>query len=67
MLEQLRSIRDDVYAAFDTAYGLATVRDLTILDAIDLGLTHQQIADATQLTRGRIGQIANAPKDNHHD
>ena len=41
--------------AADRSRGL---RDATIIRAIATGLTHQQISDATGLTRGRIGQIA---------
>lgn len=37
-------------------------RDLLICDALLAGWTHQRIADATGLTRGRINQIsANCP------
>jgi hypothetical protein len=34
-------------------------RDRAILAALTEGYTHTQIAEATGLTRGRIGQIAN--------
>jgi DNA-binding NarL/FixJ family response regulator len=34
-------------------------RDRAILAALTEGHTHTQIAEATGLTRGRIGQIAN--------
>jgi hypothetical protein len=33
-------------------------RNATVLAALDAGMTHAKIAEATGLTRGRIGQLA---------
>lgn len=37
-------------------------RDELIVQALNQGLTHAQIAEATGLTRGRIGQLAQETK-----
>ncbi len=49
--------------AQDRADALAFDRDAAILEALAARLTHAQIAEATGLTRGRIGQIALRSRD----
>lgn len=39
-------------------------RDQAVRDALAAGWTHARIADATGLTRGRVGQMAKANKEN---
>jgi hypothetical protein len=54
----VRQAQDDYQAAAERARQLRDTRDHAILHALADGLTHQQVADATGLRRGRIGQIA---------
>jgi uncharacterized protein YerC len=55
-LEEYQFVLDDHLACAEIA---RENRDRAILHALSEGYTHQQIADATGLTRGRVGQIAN--------
>jgi predicted transcriptional regulator len=43
--------------AFERAEALRAVRNEIVRDALREGMTHQQIADATGLSRGRISQL----------
>ena len=51
-------------ARYRRAHGRAELeraaRNTAVRQALAEGWTHQQIADATGLTRGRIGQIAHS-------
>lgn len=51
------------YRAASRRYEIAReARNAALLEALAAGMTHAQIAEATGLTRGRIGQIAMALK-----
>lgn len=50
----------DYREATERAEFLRRVRNTLIRGALDDGWTHAQIADATGLTRGRVGQIASS-------
>lgn len=54
---QRASERDDARASRSRAK-----RDALVADAVQAGWSHAQIAAATGLTRGRIGQIASRSK-----
>jgi hypothetical protein len=53
-------------AAFERAERLRAVRNETVRDALREGMTHQQIADATGLSRGRISQLHGNPMPAGH-
>jgi hypothetical protein len=55
---ELRELEADYRRAAAVAEGRRETRNTAIRAAIAAGLTHAQIAEATGLTRGRIGQIA---------
>lgn len=58
--EDLRKIEARYERAFARAEQAREDRNTAVRAAIAAGWTHQQISDATGLTRGRIGQIAMA-------
>jgi hypothetical protein len=53
----LRKAEAAYRAASEKAERLRAIRNETVRDALRGGMTHQQIADATGLSRGRIGQL----------
>lgn len=55
----LRKAERDYQRAAARAEEARTHRNALIAHALGGGWTHAQIADATGLTRGRIGQLAN--------
>jgi len=57
---ELRKAEAAYQRAYRRAEALREARNAAVRQAIAQGWTHQQISDATGLTRGRIGQIANA-------
>ena len=63
--EELREAEIAHRTAVGWAVSRLDRRDTLIRKAIADGWTHSQIADATGLTRGRIGQIAMESADHH--
>ena len=62
-LHNLRELADS-HARWQTGETASRVeRDRAIVAAHTEGHTHHAIAEATGLTRGRVGQIVNARKD----
>lgn len=62
-LHELREAERGYALVAAEAEKLRERRNLLILKALATGLTHAQVAQATGLTRGRIGQIAQASDD----
>jgi DNA-directed RNA polymerase specialized sigma24 family protein len=58
----LRSAETDFEDAEDTRERLRERRNQVVLTALTEGWTHQQISDATGLSRGRISQIARSER-----
>jgi DNA-binding NarL/FixJ family response regulator len=58
--EELRKAEARYQRAFWRAETERSARNTEILQAIAEGWTHAQIAEATGLTRARVGQIATA-------
>ncbi len=56
--EHLRDAEAAYKAASLRAEQLREQRNQAVWDALDAGLTHAVIAEATGLTRGRVGQLA---------
>lgn len=57
-LEELTTAERRYRAAAERAEGLRRDRNAAVIAALDAGMTHAQVAAATGLTRGRVGQIA---------
>jgi hypothetical protein len=57
----LRKAEARYQRAFARSEQLRRERNALVLEALGAGWTHAQIAKATGLTRGRIGQLAKAP------
>lgn len=57
-LNQLRKASDAYRRSAEDADRLRQHRDALIRAALDAGMTHATISQATGLTRGRVGQIA---------
>jgi len=56
--EQLRKVEARYQRASARAEGARAERNAAVRAALDAGWTHARIAEATGLTRGRVGQIA---------
>lgn len=56
--KDLRKAQAALEAAFARAEALRASRDEMVTAALAAGWTHARIAEATGLTRGRIGQFA---------
>jgi phage portal protein BeeE len=56
--EELRKAEARYQRAFARSEALREERNALVRAALEAGWTHAQIADATGLTRGRIGQLA---------
>lgn len=56
--EQLRDAEAAFQAAFRRSEQLREARNETVRQAVHDGWTHAQIAEATGLTRARVGQLA---------
>lgn len=56
--EELRKAEARYQRAFAVADAAREARNALIADALRSGWTHAQIAEATGLTRGRVGQMA---------
>jgi CRP-like cAMP-binding protein len=56
--DELRQAEADYRAATDRTEQAREARNTAVRQALAGGWTHAQIAEATGLTRGRIGQIA---------
>ncbi len=61
--EELRKAEARYQRAFARAEAAREERNRLVREALDAGWTHAQIAEATGLTRGRIGQIAGAQRE----
>jgi uncharacterized protein YggE len=59
--QELRSIEARYQRASAAAETHRQARNAAVRDALAAGWTHQQIADATGLSRGRISQIREQP------
>jgi hypothetical protein len=57
---KLRAAERSYQRAAARAEELREARNQAIRDALAAGLTHRQVADATGLTHGRVGQLAMA-------
>jgi hypothetical protein len=57
-VEQLRNAEAAYRAASRRAEAKRAERNRLVREALEAGWTHAEISDATGLTRGRIGQIA---------
>ena len=55
---ELRKAEARYQRAFRRAEEAREERNRLVLDALEAGWTHARIAEATGLTRGRVGQIA---------
>lgn len=60
---RLRSVEAEYREACRVAEGLRAARNTLVRELLEGGATHAQIADATGLTRGRIGQLASGPRE----
>lgn len=60
--DQLANSEWAYQSAARNAEAARAARNLAVRQAIDAGWTHARIADATGLTRSRVGQIATATK-----
>jgi hypothetical protein len=58
--DQLRSAEARYQRAFRASENAREDRNRAVREALDEGWTHAQIAQATGLTRSRVGQIAQA-------
>ena len=56
--DELRSAEARYQRAFRRAEEARTDRNAAVRQALEAGWTHAQIAEATGLTRSRVGQIA---------
>ena len=56
--DDLRKAEARYQRAYRRAEEAREARNATLCDALNAGWTHAQIADATGLTRSRVGQIA---------
>jgi DNA-binding NarL/FixJ family response regulator len=56
--EKLRQVEDRYERAFLNAESARRARNRVVLEALDAGWTHAQIAEATGLSRARVGQLA---------
>lgn len=56
-VEQLQQAEAAYRAAFAVSEDLRNQRNAAVLAALRDGWTHQQISDATGLSRGRVSQI----------
>lgn len=56
--QELRQAEARYQRAFRRAEELRLERNALILEALEAGWTHAKIAEATGLTRGRVGQLA---------
>lgn len=56
--EELRKAEARYQRAFRRAEEAREERNRLVRDALEAGWTHARIAEATGLTRGRVGQIA---------
>ena len=56
--EELRKAEARYQRAYRRAEEAREARNAAVCDALDAGWTHAQIAEATGLTRSRVGQIA---------
>ena len=56
-IRELRSIEARYQRAFRVSETHREARNIAVRRALTEGWTHRQIADATGLSRGRIGQI----------
>ena len=56
----LRNMEQEYREARESVEESRKARREAVVDALDAGWTHAEIADAMGLSRGRIGQIANS-------
>jgi hypothetical protein len=56
--DDLRNAQNEFAASEDETRELRLARNTAIQTALQAGWTHAQISQATGLTRGRIGQLA---------
>jgi hypothetical protein len=56
--DELRKAEARYQRAFQRAEELRRERNALILEAVDAGWSHAQIANATGMTRSRVGQLA---------
>lgn len=56
--EELRKAEARFRRAFARSEELRRERNALILEALDAGWTHARIAEATGMTRSRVGQLA---------
>lgn len=56
--EELRKAEARYQRAFRRSEDAREARNSLVRAALDAGWTHTQVAEATGLTRGRVGQIA---------
>lgn len=59
--EELKKTEAAYRAAVRRMDAKREARNAAVREALADGMTHQQIADATGLTRGRINQLREAP------
>lgn len=60
--DELRKAEARYQRAFARSEAAREARNSLVRAALDAGWTHARISEATGLTRGRIGQIAQAAK-----
>ncbi len=58
--EELRKAEARYQRAFDRSEAAREARNALVRAALEEGWTHAQIAEATGLTRGRVGQIGHS-------
>jgi hypothetical protein len=59
--DELRKIEARYQRAFRRSEEARAARNAAVREALGEGWTHARIAEATGLTRGRVGQIAQRP------
>lgn len=60
--QELRSAEAAYQAAFAVSEAARGQRNAAVRQALEAGWTHAQIAEATGLTRARVGQLALAKR-----